>query len=373
MAIAACAGVVSPSRTHACSFAGPTPHTIDPAMVGVDQTPPNLPQPTVAKISRHDGTGCMGGDSCGDFVSVEITNLATDDMTPADKIGYRFAVVAGSGFTPPSGNVRTGNAGDTFWLLLNGYPDDIDFTLQMIAVDSAGNESAPQTVRVHDDVGLCSIGHRGPAGFATLAIVLMALMVAARRRRPIIVLLAMVVLVSPSRARACDPAFPVPHVVDPAMVGVDQTPPQLQQPTVAEIQHFDRGDGCVTPKCGSDNSVAITTPATDDMTPADRIGYRVTTVTGTAPAGLTPSGATAVAGGGTLLLFWNGDADVDFTVQLIAVDAAGNESLPQTVRVYNDTGGCRVGRGAPAGGLSIAIVALALTVALRRRPRPQRR
>ena len=134
------------------------------------------------KINRHDGTGCMSGDSCGDFVSVEITNLATDDMTPpTDRIS--LAVVAGAGFTPPSGAVRTGNAGDTFWLMLNGYPDDIDFTLQMIAVDGAGNESAPQTLRVHEDTGACSVARGERAGVLTLAVVALALAPVARRRR----------------------------------------------------------------------------------------------------------------------------------------------------------------------------------------------
>jgi hypothetical protein len=93
LVVVALAGVVSTTRAHACSFLGPTPHVIDATMIGVDRTPPILPQPTVATINRHDGTGCMSADSCGDFVSVKITNLASDDMTPADKIGYRLTVV----------------------------------------------------------------------------------------------------------------------------------------------------------------------------------------------------------------------------------------------------------------------------------------
>lgn len=162
---------------------GPIPHTIDPALVGVDQTPPTLPQPKVAKIHRHDGTGCMGGDSCGDFVSVEITNLATDDMTPPDRIGYRMTVVAGGGFTPPAGDVRPGVTDDTYWLFLNGNPDDIDFTLQMIAIDEAGNESVPQTVRVQEHSGSCSVGHGSRGRAVPLAGAVLVLAAAARRRR----------------------------------------------------------------------------------------------------------------------------------------------------------------------------------------------
>ena len=177
----AAAGAPKPAR--ACDVAGPIPHTIDAAMVGVDVTPPTLPQPTVTKINHHDGTGCLSKDSCGDFVSVEITHLASDDMTPAEKIGYRMTVVAGSGFTPPSGDVRPGVIGDTVWLFLDGYPDDIDFTLQMIAIDVAGNESAPRTVRVHEDSGACAIGHNHRDGVMALATGALMLAAATRRRR----------------------------------------------------------------------------------------------------------------------------------------------------------------------------------------------
>ena len=125
----------------------------------------------------------MSADSCGDFVSVEITNLASDDLTPANQIGYRLTVVAGSGFTPPQGDIRPGIFADSYWLFLDGYPDEIDFTLQMIAIDAAGNESAPWTVRVHEDSGACSIGRRGPDGVVALALAALALAAAARRRR----------------------------------------------------------------------------------------------------------------------------------------------------------------------------------------------
>lgn len=125
----------------------------------------------------------MSGDSCGDFVSVEITNLASDDVTPANQIGYRLTVVNGSGFTPPKEDVRPGIFDGTYWLFLDGYPDEIDFTLQMIAIDAAGNESTPRTVRVHEDTGACSIGRSGPDGVVTLAIAALALAAAARRCR----------------------------------------------------------------------------------------------------------------------------------------------------------------------------------------------
>ena len=185
----------------------------------------------VGEITRLDGSGCDGSSPCGDLTVIYLTNLATDDTTPAAKIGYRLTVVAGGGFTPYPYAVEPIGINDTLPLYLGTHSDDIDFTLEVVAVDSAGNTSAPQTVRVRDDAGMCSIGRRGPAGLATLAMGAIALLVVARRRRRrIVVLLAVVALVSPSRARACEPIGPNPTRPDPAMVGVDQTPPVLPSP-----------------------------------------------------------------------------------------------------------------------------------------------
>lgn len=39
-------------------------------------------------------------------------------------------------------------ADGSLWLMGSGIADDIDFTLQLVAVDLAGSESAPQTARI---------------------------------------------------------------------------------------------------------------------------------------------------------------------------------------------------------------------------------
>jgi hypothetical protein len=178
--------VVLSGRAHACSSIGPVPHVLDDALVGVDRTPPTLPKPIVAQISRHDGTGCMSGDSCGDFTAANITNLATDDMTAANRIGYRFAVVAGTppdGLSLPTGVVDLALPDASLWLSWPGEGDDVDFTLELVAVDAAGNESAPQTVRIYDDTFACNIGRRNGINGRALAIVIVTLAAAARRRR----------------------------------------------------------------------------------------------------------------------------------------------------------------------------------------------
>ena len=179
-------------------------------------------------------------------------------------------------------------------------------------------------------------------------------------------------LVFPGRARACDVATPALHTIDPAQVGVDQTPPQLVEPAVAELRNIDHSDNGCASKCGWDHSARLINLGTDDMTPADRIGYRVTLVAGDAPS-LTTSGERAILGAadGSLTLYWDGDDDFDFTLQLIAVDAAGNESAPRTVRV-SDGGGCSVGGRRVSDGFALAVVALAVVSAAARSPRRRR-
>ena len=186
VALGACAIVISPRAAPACESPGFVPHVIDATMRGIDQTPPTLPKPVVARITRHDGTGCMSGDSCGDFTSVNITNLATDDMTPPDRIGYRLALVAGalpSRFTLPAGVVDVALSDASVWLMWSGLEGDIDFTLQLVAVDTAGNESAPETVRIRDDAGGCSVGRGKGAGEVGLTLAAFGLATVVRRGR----------------------------------------------------------------------------------------------------------------------------------------------------------------------------------------------
>ena len=191
-------------------------------------------------------------------------------------------------------------------------------------------------------------------------------------RRGTLGLTVFLVLAAPSfsgRARACSIALRQEHTIDPAQVGVDQTPPQLAQPTVAELHNNETGGAGCQPKCGSDHSARLTSLATDDITPVDRIGYRVTLVAGAAPGLNTGRLGAVLAGPDGLAVFWNGDDDFDFTVQVIAIDAAGNESAPRTVQISNG-GGCSVGHRRASDGLALAILALVLA---RARARPASR
>jgi len=136
-------------------------------------------------IQRADGSSQEGcGSKCGDVGSVAIAALATDDVSAPP--GYRFTLAAGAlpaGFTLPTFPLAP--SGDHVVLQGATGEDDaaFDYTLQVVAVDGAGNESAPQMVRVTDDAGGCAIARpRAPyrglaiAGGAALLLVL-------RRRR----------------------------------------------------------------------------------------------------------------------------------------------------------------------------------------------
>jgi hypothetical protein len=92
-----------PPAAHACESAGPTPFGIDPAMQAVDKQPPALGTVSVVRIQRGKGPqweGCSyGAGSCDGAGYIVLGGAATDDMTEANRIGYRFTLVQG---TPPT-------------------------------------------------------------------------------------------------------------------------------------------------------------------------------------------------------------------------------------------------------------------------------
>ena len=194
-------------------------------------------------------------------------------------------------------------------------------------------------------------------------------------RRGTITVAVLLVLAATSfadRARACEPWTPEKQTIDPAQVGVDVTPPQLAQPTVSGL-HKNEDDGALgcTPKCGAGRSARLINLATDDMTPVEKIGYRVALVAGNVSSvsnGYTNNVAVLAYSIG-LTVFWDSDDDFDFTVQVIAVDSAGNESAPRTVQISSGSGGCSVGHRRAGDGIALAVVALALAIAAARRRR----
>jgi MYXO-CTERM domain-containing protein len=106
-------------------------------------------------------------------------------MTAPDRIGYRFSLVNGT--LPANLVLRTTAIEPVAGVLRLFFPDDtgsFDFTLQVVAVDLAGNESAPQNVHVvNAEPSDCSIGHTPDRQRGLVFVTLALLLLAGRRRR----------------------------------------------------------------------------------------------------------------------------------------------------------------------------------------------
>ena len=189
VAIVAMVVVVPRGDARACELIADREHTVDPTMQATDQTPPTLPAIPAPKFHHvddpSDGIGC-GGSSCGQIDYFGIPAVATDDVTSPYKIGYRLTLESGT--LPRDVDLPTTDRdplGDVVRVHFDlGTTPSMDFTLRVVAIDLAGNESAPQSVRVerHDD-SACSIAG-GRAFRPELGwIALLALVFTAYRRR----------------------------------------------------------------------------------------------------------------------------------------------------------------------------------------------
>ena len=179
----------------ACSLAAPTAHVIDATMQETDHLSPVF-QSASASVTRgkSDQGGCLSqsASSCDDLGIVSIYVAANDDMTPPERIGYRLLLTSG---TPPVGlaipvdaiEASPPNRQLTFAWTDSGTARQqyVNFTLQVVAVDIAGNESPPVTVQVRDGyAGECAAIAPGPVGPRPLAwFAAAALLLVARRRR----------------------------------------------------------------------------------------------------------------------------------------------------------------------------------------------
>jgi hypothetical protein len=170
-------------------------HVVDPSAAATDQVPPTLPPILAYDVYRAKEPGACNGSCESGHISFVVD--ATDDMTPPERIGYRLQLQAGAlptGLRLPAGAIEGGpasaieggQAGPRLWLYWDSLASDgtepIGFTLQVIAIDLAGNESAPQTVRIHDDPGGCAIARGGPARRPVAWLAVAALVLAARPR-----------------------------------------------------------------------------------------------------------------------------------------------------------------------------------------------
>jgi hypothetical protein len=173
----------------ACSVRGPSPYVIDTSMQATDHVAPTLAPPSVTSLQRGTATGgACSRNSCDGMGSLALTIAVSDDVTPATNLGYRFSLAAGA--LPPSFFILLDQPSQVpvsdgkIWFNWDDGTEDhapIDFTLQVVAIDRAGNESAPQIVRVTDDPGGgCAVARPHPRA---LAWAVAAALLLARRRR----------------------------------------------------------------------------------------------------------------------------------------------------------------------------------------------
>lgn len=164
--------VVAPRPARACSLFGYDEVTF---AAGTDTVAPTLTvgHPTVW---RGDGT-------CAGTGLVEIDVTATDDQTDAALIAYQVLVTRGGEVFPGLPTTPFTQLSGDLSLHFNDRGQALDLTLQVRAVDRAGNLSAPVEVTVIDappgDEGGCAVG--GGVGGGWLAG--LALVPLARRRR----------------------------------------------------------------------------------------------------------------------------------------------------------------------------------------------
>lgn len=193
---AAWSASVLPSA-HACSFAAPPEHLLDPGEEAADTTPPGAPVLGAPQFSRHpDLPRCGNPSSCVGSGAIRIVLSApADDRTPGAEMGYVFEVTGGTlptNLSLPETPVRaTSDGGISF--LFSDDDQSIDVTLSVRAMDLGGNLGAPATVRVThpgkvgcvggpgNDAGGCSAGAR--AGLGAAAMVLLALAITLHRRK----------------------------------------------------------------------------------------------------------------------------------------------------------------------------------------------
>jgi hypothetical protein len=169
-------------------------------------------------------------------------------------------------------------------------------------------------------------------------------------------LIGMAVLALPSPVRPCDWGLPPAHVIDVAAQQVDRTPPSLAPMPAVALRRGPAPEGCGAQQitsCDGVGSLGITPVATDDRSAAAQIGFRLRVVAGNLPDGLTLPSTDIQASSGTIYLQWDDGIEDDheafsFTLELSAVDSAGNASAPVTLVVSDggSDGGCAVGGGA---------------------------
>lgn len=184
LALTALAALTLAPPAHACPPIDNPDHVLDPGLRD-DTVAPGAVTMRSIEVSRSDGGGACTVDCRGDLIILRPT--ATDDRTPADRLGYRLRLLGGElprELGLPARPVRPQLGSDELWLLFDDDGAGFAFQLEVRAVDGNGNLGPPTVVDLVEVVpadGCATAGARGPAGLAVLALAGLA---ACRRRRP---------------------------------------------------------------------------------------------------------------------------------------------------------------------------------------------
>jgi hypothetical protein len=189
----------------------------------------------------------------------------------------------------------------------------------------------------------------------------------ARMQRALALAIAGLGLVAPRVADACiDVAFEQ-HSLDRSQLDDTVKPGPVD---VSMWIEGPDGGGCEAPsvqrRCDSPSGreLVVMVSATDDRTPPDKLGYRVTVTAGKAPFAA-PGDVRPIQG--QLFFALPDDGDLDFELAIRAIDLNGNigpATYTQVTDAASSSGGCAAHRGR---AVSIGMLAIAIASITRRR------
>jgi len=142
------AGASEPAPT--CLFAPQILHRVDDTLRRSDAAAPPTPMVVSVDTFRRNGMTCTRAscvsNSCGSTGTVRI-DLApsADDVTPPEELGYRLILVKGELPESMRASIGVPLAAGHILYLRPGFDElpSLDVELAAVAIDAAGNESAP--------------------------------------------------------------------------------------------------------------------------------------------------------------------------------------------------------------------------------------
>ncbi len=136
-----------------------------------------------------------------------------------------------------------------------------------------------------------------------------------------------------SLAQACSKPLVEEHAIESSQQMVDATPPSAPAGVSAFVWRRQGelcdDDDCVSNSCGDEAGVELSfTISSDDQSAADQIGYRLQFRSGSVPPSLQLAPSIRSLGKHTIPIGFDEAPQIDGEAQLVAIDRAGNTSVP---------------------------------------------